>query len=112
MRLHHTSKIEAEEGEILRIDRKGEVSRGSFIPKNTYRHFWRQYPYWPDSCLMDEPEITEQDDLLDAAKAMGVSEDEVQILLDYGCEPEEIEELLYEPELLRDILGTLRYSYI
>ena len=81
LRLHHTSKIGAEEGEILRIDRKGEVTRGSFIQKNTYRHFWRQSSYWPVSCLMDEPEITEQDGLLDAAKAMGVSEDEVQMLI-------------------------------
>ena len=64
-------------GEILRIDRKGEVTHGSFIPKNTYRHFWRQCPYRPDFCWMDEPEITEQDGLLDAAKAMSVSEDEV-----------------------------------
>ncbi|MEE0154559.1 MAG: class II glutamine amidotransferase [Agathobaculum butyriciproducens] len=112
LRLHHTSKIGAEEGEILRIDRKGEVSRGSFIPQHTYRHFWRQYPYWPDSCLMDEPEITEQDGLLDAAKAMGVSEDEVQMLIDYGCELEEIEELLYCPSVLHELLGELRYSYI
>ncbi|WP_283674734.1 class II glutamine amidotransferase [Butyricicoccus sp. Marseille-Q5471] len=110
LRLYHISKIGAEEGEILRIDRKGEVTRGSFIPQNSYRHFWRQYPYGMP--LWDEPELTGQDDLLDAAKAIGVSEADVQILLDYGCEPEEIEELLYEPELLRDILGTLRYSYI
>ncbi|MGN1009126.1 MAG: hypothetical protein ACI4PV_09275, partial [Butyricicoccus sp.] len=86
--------------------------RGSFIPKNTYRHFWRQSSYWLDSCLMDEPEITEHDGLLDAAKAMGVSEDEVQMLLDYGCEPEEIEELLYCPSVLHELLGELRYSYI
>ena len=97
------------EGEILKIDRKGRMTTGSFIPTTSYRHYWRQYPYMS---IWEEPEITPQDDLLDAAKAMGVSEADVQILLDYGCEPDEIEEMLYEPELLRDILGTLRCSYI
>lgn len=36
------------------------------------------------------------DDLIASAKAMGISEDEVQALLDYGCAPDEIEELLHE----------------
>ena len=44
-------------------------------------------------------------------KAMGVSEDEVQALLDYGCDPDEIEELLYDPELLHEMTGELLYAY-
>ena len=32
--------------------------------------------------------------------------------MDYGCEPEEIEELLYCPSILHELLGELRYSYI
>ena len=37
------------------------------------------------------------DDLFSVAKAFGVSADEVQALLDYGCSEEEIEEMLYDP---------------
>ncbi len=51
------------------------------------------------------------DELLAAAKAMGVSEDEVQALLDYGCNPDEIEELLYDPALLHEMTGELLRAY-
>ena len=50
-------------------------------------------------------------DLFDAAKSMGVSEDEIQALLDYGCDPDEIEELLYDPTLLHEMTGELLYAY-
>ena len=49
--------------------------------------------------------------LFDAAKSMGVSEDEIQALLDYGCDPDEIEELLYDPALLHEMTGELLYAY-
>ena len=42
---------------------------------------------------------------------MGVSEDEVQALLDYGCDPDEIEELLYDPALLHEMTGELLHAY-
>ena len=42
---------------------------------------------------------------------MGISEDEVQALLDYGCTTDEIEELLYDPALLHELTGELLYAY-
>ena len=45
------------------------------------------------------------------AKAFGVSADEVQALLDYGCSEEEIEEILYDPTLLHEMTGELLYAY-
>ena len=45
------------------------------------------------------------------AKAFGVSADEVQALLDYGCSEEEIEEMLYDPALLHEMTGELLYAY-
>lgn len=51
------------------------------------------------------------DDLFSVAKAFGVSADEVQALLDYGCSEEEIEEMLYDPTLLHEMTGELLYAY-
>ena len=62
---------------------------------------------------VDEPEaIDGQTDLLiQIAKAMGVSEDEVLALIDLGYDPCEIEELLYNPVLLHEAAAELLYAY-
>ena len=44
-------------------------------------------------------------------KAFGVTADEIQALLDYGCSEEEIEEMLYDPALLHEMTGELLYAY-
>ena len=51
--------------------------------------------------LLDKAEQELYGDLFAAAKSMGVS-DEVQALLDCGCDVDEIEELLYDPAAARD----------
>ena len=62
--------------------------------------------------LLDEAETQElYGDLFAAAKSMGVTRDEVQALLDYGCDVDEIEELLYDPALLHEMTGELLYAY-
>lgn len=97
-----------EEGEILKIDKHGCQTTDSFMPRTTYPHWWRYspcygYPWDEDGRLHDE--------LIAAAKAMGVSEAEVQALLDYGCDPDKIEELLYDPAMLHEMTGELLYAY-
>ena len=97
-----------EEGEILRIDKFGNQTSGSFIPRTSCAHWWRYSPYY--GYTYDEDD-TLHDGLLAAAKSMGVSADEVQALLDYGCDPDEIEELLYDPALLHEMTGELLHAY-
>lgn len=97
-----------EEGEILRIDKFGNQTSGSFIPRTSCAHWWRYSPYYGYTYGEDD---TLHDELLSAAKAMGVSEAEVQALLDYGCDPDEIEELLYDPAMLHEMTGELLYAY-
>ena len=103
-----TDILEPKEGEILKIDRIGRITYGAFIPKSSFEHWWRKYPYFRDYCE-DTPES--YDDLFSVAKAFGVSADEVQALLDYGCSEEEIEEMLYDPALLHEMTGELLYAY-
>ena len=97
-----------EEGEILKIDKQGCQTTDSFMPRTTYPHWWRHSPYY--GYPWDEDDSL-HDELLAAAKAMGVSEEEVQALLDYGCDPDEIEELLYDPALLHEMTGELLHAY-
>ncbi|WP_337612290.1 class II glutamine amidotransferase [Agathobaculum sp.] len=103
-----TDILEPKEGEILKIDRIGRITYGAFTPKSSFEHWWRKYPYFRDYCE-DTPES--YDDLFSVAKAFGVSADEVQALLDYGCSEEEIEEMLYDPALLHEMTGELLYAY-
>lgn len=100
-----------EEGEILKIDRTGRVTTGSFAPQTSYLHWWRYRPYYGSFLLDEKEQKSIYGDLFNAAKSMGVSEDEVQALLDYGCDPDEIEELLYDPALLHEMTGELLYAY-
>ena len=99
------------EGEILKINRSGQVTTGSFTPQTSYLHWWRYRPYYGSFLLAEEEQKSIYGDLFDAAKSMGVSEDEIQALLDYGCDPDEIEELLYDPALLHEMAGELLYAY-
>ncbi len=99
------------EGEILKINRSGQVTTGSFTPQTSYLHWWRYRPYYGSFLLAEEEQKSIYGDLFDAAKYMGVSEDEIQALLDYGCDPDEIEELLYDPALLHEMTGELLYAY-
>ena len=100
-----------EEGKILKIDRTGRVTTGSFTPQTSYLHWWRYRPYY-GLFLLDEAETQElYGDLFAAAKSMGVTRDEVQALLDCGCDVDEIEELLYDPALLHEMTGELLYAY-
>ena len=103
-----TDILEPKEGEILKIDRAGQLTTGSFTPRTTFERWWHKYPYYR-SYYEDTP--ANYDDLFSVAKAFGVSADEIQALLDYGCSEEEIEEMLYDPTLLHEMTGELLYAY-
>mgnify|MGYP000896747470 CR=1 FL=1 len=103
-----TDILEPQDGEIMKIDRNGRITTGTFTPHTTFEHWWRKYPFYR-SYYEDTP--TSYDDLFSVAKAFGVTADEVQALLDYGCTEEEIEEMLYDPELFHEMTGELLYAY-
>jgi len=114
LHLRHTDEIETGEGDILHIDKNGKIEQGAFIPTQTFRHPWRQFSCWRQLYWEDEnqTEIGIHDDLLNVAKAMGVSDHDIEILLDYGCKPDEIAELLYDSTLLNEVLYELRSAYM
>lgn len=100
--------LEPKEGEILRIDRHGQLTKGQFTPSMVPRWGYPKYTDWRHHAAEND---TGCDDLFAAAKMFGILPEDVQVLLDYGCSEEEIEEMLYDPALLREVIGELLYAY-
>ncbi len=100
---------EPEEGDILKIDNKGRVTSGNFTPQTRFPRLWRGRPYYSQYELYDDP--AERNYLIEVGKTMGISPDDIQTLFDYGCTFCEIEELLYNPKLLHNLVRELLYAY-
>ena len=98
------SEVDISEGEILEINSAGNLSRSTFTMQD-YIHSlfnpynWNQLDYakwW----MEDEREEL----LLGHCGTFGVSEEEVQLLLEVGYDPDEIEELLMDTEAREEAL--------
>ena len=98
------SEVDISEGEILEINSAGNLSRSTFTMQD-YIHSlfnpynWNQLDYakwW----MEDEREEL----LLGHCGTFGVSEEEVQLLLEVGYDPDEIEELLMDTEAMEEAL--------
>ena len=109
-------KINTSCGYILKINSTGAMERGMFDTTNLmmydYRYFRRDWWSVPESCE-SEPQDVRQ--LKDFASSIGVSHEDIDLLLSYGYFVEEIEEMLYQPgvieETLCEILNECAYDY-
>ena len=103
-------------GDILKIDSTGAMDQGMFDTTNLmmfdYRYFRRDWWNVPEDCK-SEPQDVKQ--LKDFASSIGVSREDIDLLLSYGYFVEEIEEMLYQPgvieEVLCEILSECAYDY-
>lgn len=105
------TKTPLQSGDILKLTHDGKMEKGHFDTTNI--ETWVYPPYgsggWGKSrwkrnwFLMDE--WSPLDDLLAVASSMGFSADCVLELLNMGLCEEEIEELLYDPQLLEAYLS-------
>ena len=105
--LRHGGEITTREGDILRIDRHGKCLFSGFRVTNHYSH-WNYPLYWNE---FEDGISSSREYLFDTAKSMGVNPDDIQLLLNYGCDADEIEELLYDPSLLHDIVSEIRCDW-
>lgn len=91
-------KVSVECGEIVKIDRKGRISRSTFDAGSLYLGHWGCYRY----PLYDRPPRTEAQyiqDLKSVAACYGYTGEMIDRLLSHGFTTDEIEELLYESEI-------------
>jgi glucosamine 6-phosphate synthetase-like amidotransferase/phosphosugar isomerase protein len=101
-----SKRINTDEGDILRIDRNGKITRSQFEPR-IYRS---KYMSWYDFDCSSYYSIHEEI-LLEYCGCYGVDSTDVELLLDYGYTCDEIEEMLVDHSLLREALRDVKYMY-
>ena len=98
-------EVDISEGEILEINSAGNLSRSTFTMQdyiqtmfNPYNWDYLNYAKW---WMEDEREEL----LLEYCSTFGVSEEEVQLLLEVGYDPDEIEELLMDTAAMEEAIN-------
>ena len=100
-----SERISTEEGDIIHIDRNGDITRSEFEPK-IYRS---KYGSWYD--YEDSPYYNMHEEILLAyCGCYGVDSQDVELLLEYGYTCDEIEEMLMEPSLLHEALNDIKFG--
>lgn len=108
-------EIRATCGDVIRIDSKGKLTCSQFDTTNL--NAWdysclMSRRYWRREDIEERQETSEISELKAFAISMGVLEQDIDMLLDYGYDPETIEELLYYPgDFYEGIYELLGYDY-
>ena len=95
-------RINTDEGDIVRIDRNGDITRSKFEPK-LYRS---KYMSWYDDSSYYN---IHEEMLLAYCGCYGVDSEDVELLLEYGYTCDEIEEMLMDTNLLHEALRDVKY---
>ena len=97
-------RINTDEGNIVRIDRNGDITRSEFEPKI----FRSKYGSWYD--LDDSSYYNIHEEILLAyCGCYGVDSSDVELLLEYGYTSDEIEEMLSDHSLRQEALRDVKY---
>ena len=96
----NSSKVECIEGDIIRIDSAGNISREEYEPTLYRSHLMSWYD--------DETYYSVHEELLLAyCGCYGVDTSEVEMLLEYGYTCDEIEDMLADHDLLHETIATI-----
>ena len=113
LRKEKQTSIVIEKGEILKMSINGKTERCFFSTSKLDGVDWDSV--WTQRYFLPWKKETYQEDyiklLVDYAGNIGVSEEEIWLLLDCGCTEEEIEELLSCPSLFYSVLEDVLESY-
>ena len=96
--------VDADDGTIMEIDSNGNISTYPFempIPNFYHSAWWRYLEH-------DEPEDEILDDLLMVCNCFGVTQEDVEMLLECGYTSKEIEEMLLDDDFLHDTLNEIK----
>ena len=97
------SEIKTFDGDIIRIDSKGIVTRSEFESYNNFK-----YNSWYDVYDYYDYYNEHEQLLLEMCKCYGVDEDDILFLLDYGYSCEEIEDMLCDYSLIHDTVNAIK----
>ena len=96
------SEVDVSEGEILEITSNGNLSRSTFTMQDYIHTMFNPYN-WDYAKWWMEDEREEL--LLEYCGTFGVSEEEVELLLEVGYDPDEIEELLMDTAAMGEAIN-------
>ena len=96
------SEVDVSEGEILEIIPNGKFNRSTFTLQDYIHTMFNPYT-WNYAKWWEADEREEL--LLEYCGTFGASEEEVQLLLEVGYDPDEIEELLMDTEAMEEALN-------
>lgn len=100
-----SERIEADEGDIIRIDKNGDITRSQFQPAPSYTHFSRCKWWYGD---YEDYYSTYEETLVEMAHCFGVDEDDVILLLDYGYTADEVSDLMMDTGLFQETVSEVK----
>jgi len=108
----HT-QVKLVDGEILQINSDGTAVKDTFEMAEKFEPFWNPYRFnsldyydWYDDFENEEKEM-----LLEYCKLFGVSEEDVETLLDYGFDCSTIEDLLMDTTAFEEALNEAKHAF-
>lgn len=104
----HT-EIKLTDGEILQINSDGTAVKDAFEMAEKFTPYYWNYSYCDDWC--DDFESEEKELLLDYCGMFGVSESDVELLLEYGYTADEIEDLLMNPTAFEEAVNEVKDTF-
>lgn len=108
MQFEKYTHISVAEGDILSIDCNGKIEKSFFAPENygIYDSSIHDVLYdWYVDYYNEYEQL-----LLSVCGSFGVSEEDVELMLEFGYEPYEIEEMLMDSDLIKEIVSELKYA--
>ena len=97
-------EVETAEGEILEITPNGKLNRSDFEMQDYIHTLFNPYNWNQLNYAKWWMEDEREELLLEYCGTFGILEEEVQLLLDFGYDPDEIEELLMDTEAMEEAL--------
>lgn len=101
-----SERIETDEGDIIKIDKNGNITRSQFQPAPSYTHFSRCKWWYGD---YEDYYSTYEQTLVEMAHCFGVDEDDVILLLDYGYTADEVADLMMDAELFQETIRDVKF---
>ena len=95
-------EVEISDGEIIEISPKGNLHKSTFEVQDYIHTMFNPYNW---DCTKWWMEDEREELLLEYCSTFGVSEEEVQLLLEVGYDPDEIEELLMDTAAMEEAIS-------
>lgn len=95
-------EVETAEGEIIEISPSGNLHKSTFEMQDYIHSLFNPYNWDYAKCWMEDER---EELLLEYCGTFGVSEEEVELLLEVGYDPDEIEELLMDTAVMEEAIS-------